>query len=425
VTCEKCNAKPQAVTLDDAGSEALGRLVRRVWVEFAKTQPNPKPHHLLPWEDLDEPNKEVDRLIGRAVATAAIESAFEAVMRQPVSAPDERRAMVAEARRSLRIAPAVEAPPGYRTHHVECRGPAVLAVEDEPLDNECDNCGADMNSIATTADICWDCWRAHEADVRSAVEADRKAVREWFRDHGYASVWQDYRDACRAVDAKTPPASVYRTPPVAVAPSVVEECARIVQRAFRWPVDSWQDSTPAATALLAHLAAKLESAEAQRTLDDWLVSCADGAPGWSQYEDGLRRLARVVLGEVKAGEAKPGRVEYLAERNQRLEDELVSTRAELRAAREDLQAELTKSKGREHRIAEADRIVEAVTRERDAAEQLAKEARESAEHFRLARDEARAERDAATKRLGSSDETIVQTLAWLVREVAAMRKGER
>ena len=52
--------------------EALGRMVRETWVEFAKTQPKPKPHHLAPWEELDEPNKEVDRLIGERLRRATI-----------------------------------------------------------------------------------------------------------------------------------------------------------------------------------------------------------------------------------------------------------------------------------------------------------------------------------------------------------------
>jgi hypothetical protein len=44
--------------------ECLGREVRRIWIEFAKSQPNPKPSHLVPWDDLSEPQKEVDRQIG-------------------------------------------------------------------------------------------------------------------------------------------------------------------------------------------------------------------------------------------------------------------------------------------------------------------------------------------------------------------------
>lgn len=44
--------------------EQLGREVREEWVAFTREQPNPKPHHLLPWEELDEANKEVDRRIG-------------------------------------------------------------------------------------------------------------------------------------------------------------------------------------------------------------------------------------------------------------------------------------------------------------------------------------------------------------------------
>lgn len=47
--------------------EILGKMVRDVWVLHASEQPNPKPHHLLPWSQLSEPDKEVDRKIGEAL----------------------------------------------------------------------------------------------------------------------------------------------------------------------------------------------------------------------------------------------------------------------------------------------------------------------------------------------------------------------
>ena len=48
--------------------EALGRRVREVWVEWAREQPDPKPSHLVGWDDLDEGNREVDMRIGEALA---------------------------------------------------------------------------------------------------------------------------------------------------------------------------------------------------------------------------------------------------------------------------------------------------------------------------------------------------------------------
>lgn len=48
--------------------EVLGRVVREAWVAWAKTQPNPKPSWLVPWSQLSEPDREVDRRIGAAVA---------------------------------------------------------------------------------------------------------------------------------------------------------------------------------------------------------------------------------------------------------------------------------------------------------------------------------------------------------------------
>jgi hypothetical protein len=45
----------------------MGKAVRALWVAYAAARPNPKPHHLIPWEELDEENKEVDRIIGEAL----------------------------------------------------------------------------------------------------------------------------------------------------------------------------------------------------------------------------------------------------------------------------------------------------------------------------------------------------------------------
>lgn len=47
--------------------ECLGKVVREAWVEWAKTQPNPKPSWLVGWDDLPETDKEADRYIGYKV----------------------------------------------------------------------------------------------------------------------------------------------------------------------------------------------------------------------------------------------------------------------------------------------------------------------------------------------------------------------
>lgn len=52
--------------------EALGELVRNIWIDFAEAQAvktgiPAKPHHLIPWKDLDEDNREVDMRIGEAL----------------------------------------------------------------------------------------------------------------------------------------------------------------------------------------------------------------------------------------------------------------------------------------------------------------------------------------------------------------------
>lgn len=48
--------------------DVLGRVVRKAWMEWAEQQPNPKSSWLVPYEELDEPDKEADRLIGERVA---------------------------------------------------------------------------------------------------------------------------------------------------------------------------------------------------------------------------------------------------------------------------------------------------------------------------------------------------------------------
>jgi hypothetical protein len=63
---------PSVETVD---REALGRLVRVVWVEWAREQPNPKPSWLKPWEELEEPDREVDRRIGERLFAYGRESA--------------------------------------------------------------------------------------------------------------------------------------------------------------------------------------------------------------------------------------------------------------------------------------------------------------------------------------------------------------
>lgn len=58
--------KAQQPTPNDR-REYLGRIVRDVWVKWASEQPNPKPHHLDPWEVLPPEIQEVDRRIGEAI----------------------------------------------------------------------------------------------------------------------------------------------------------------------------------------------------------------------------------------------------------------------------------------------------------------------------------------------------------------------
>ena len=58
--------------------ELVGRFVRQIWVEWAREQPDPKPSWLLPWESLDEGQREVDMRIGAALFTAGQRSVTNA-----------------------------------------------------------------------------------------------------------------------------------------------------------------------------------------------------------------------------------------------------------------------------------------------------------------------------------------------------------
>jgi len=50
--------------------DQLGQVVRSAWISWAREQPAIKDSWLVQWEGLSEPEKEVDRRIGMAVATA-------------------------------------------------------------------------------------------------------------------------------------------------------------------------------------------------------------------------------------------------------------------------------------------------------------------------------------------------------------------
>lgn len=58
--------------------EEPGRMVREVWIEWANEQPDARPYHprwLLPWEQLNERDKEVDRRIGERLFAQGLRQA--------------------------------------------------------------------------------------------------------------------------------------------------------------------------------------------------------------------------------------------------------------------------------------------------------------------------------------------------------------
>jgi hypothetical protein len=54
--------------IPESDHEMLGRTVREEFMKWANEQPNPKPSWLVPWDELSEAEKEVDRRIGRRLA---------------------------------------------------------------------------------------------------------------------------------------------------------------------------------------------------------------------------------------------------------------------------------------------------------------------------------------------------------------------
>lgn len=56
----------------DMSRDELGQLVRAVWIRWAKQQTDPKPSWLVPWADLGESDREVDRQIGESVFRFAL-----------------------------------------------------------------------------------------------------------------------------------------------------------------------------------------------------------------------------------------------------------------------------------------------------------------------------------------------------------------
>ena len=77
---------------DDRRRDNLGRLVREVWIAWAREQPDPKPSWLVPYDQLDEPAKEVDRRIGERLFLEGYQSTranFATLHRQLGDAPSK------------------------------------------------------------------------------------------------------------------------------------------------------------------------------------------------------------------------------------------------------------------------------------------------------------------------------------------------
>ena len=72
--------------------EILGRYVRKIWIEWAREQPVQKASWLIPWEDMPEEDREVDRRIGEALFELGLDSAGESTRQTATGATDQPQA---------------------------------------------------------------------------------------------------------------------------------------------------------------------------------------------------------------------------------------------------------------------------------------------------------------------------------------------
>lgn len=79
-------------TREELDREALGRVVREVWIAWAQEQLTPKASWLVPWEGLSEPDKEVDRRIGETLARIGTQHAAPALTEEEARAYHDIRA---------------------------------------------------------------------------------------------------------------------------------------------------------------------------------------------------------------------------------------------------------------------------------------------------------------------------------------------
>lgn len=86
-------------------SETLGRIVRDTWIQWAKIQPDiaDHPNWLTEWDQLAERDKEVDRLIGAAIARHISQETVRRLMDRmvdPANFPDPKDFLAAELQNS-------------------------------------------------------------------------------------------------------------------------------------------------------------------------------------------------------------------------------------------------------------------------------------------------------------------------------------
>lgn len=90
--------------IEQPSREQLGRRVRQVWEQWARQQPSPKPSWLVPWEQLTEPEREVDRIIGVEIwgdCVVAHASAIDELQRKVKRLEEEKD----ELQRSFMVCP--------------------------------------------------------------------------------------------------------------------------------------------------------------------------------------------------------------------------------------------------------------------------------------------------------------------------------
>jgi hypothetical protein len=153
--------------------EQLGRMVREIWVAAAREHPDPKPSWLVPWDELGEWDKEVDRRIGEAVAShAALVTAIETHQvgsRERAGLIRQRDLAMTEAAKLREKLASYDSAISWATSCTACARTLDGSIADH------DRAEAAEAKLAALTELCKDPFRAEDVMAIIDGEADPRA----------------------------------------------------------------------------------------------------------------------------------------------------------------------------------------------------------------------------------------------------------